>query len=132
MFGKDADMLHAAPVVCARIGDADLVGGFHTAMLDICRRALAESPLLGYTHGPFDLEISEYGGLETAKRCLHSNELGAGFVALCRANRLDLTLEALIYENPRWHPLFTEEELATCAARLRQYGYQASQPIRKA
>ncbi len=92
-------------------------------MLDIWRRTLAEVPLLGYTAGTLGMEIREYGGLETAKKCLHSEELGAGFMALSAVNRLDLTLEALIHDNPKWHALFSEEELAICAARLGRYGY---------
>jgi hypothetical protein len=82
-----------------------------------------DNPLLGYTAATFGMEIREFGGLETAKRCIHSEKLGAGFLALRAVNRLDLTLEALIHDNPEWHELFSEEELAICAARLRQHGY---------
>lgn len=52
-----------------------------------------------------------------------SEELGAGFMPLYGVNRLDLTLEALIHDNPKWHALFSEEELAICAARPGRYGY---------
>ena len=104
--------------------DAAKTRAFHDAMLDIYQRMLRESPLLGYTAGTFGLEIREFGGLEAAKRCLHSEQLGAGFIALYRIERLDLTLEALIQDNPGWHELFSEEELAICAARLEKHGYQ--------
>lgn len=46
------------------------------------------------------MEIREYGGLDTAKKCLHGEELGAGFLALYGVNRLDLSLEALRHDNP--------------------------------
>ena len=105
------------------MSDADQIRAFHEAMLGLCRRTFAEVPLLGYTAGTFGMEIREDGGLETAKKCLHSEKLGAGFVALSAVNRLDLTLEALIYDNPKWHALFSQEELAICAARLGRYGY---------
>ena len=105
------------------MSDADVVRAFHEAMLGICWRTSAEVPLLVYTAVTFEVEIREYGGLETAKKCLHSKELGAGFLALCAVNRLHLTLEALIHDNPKWHALFSEEELAICAARLGRYGY---------
>ena len=111
-------MIGTVPQLVARMSDADQIGAFHEAMLAICRRTFAEVPLLGYTAGPLGAEIREYGGLETAKKCLHSEKLGAGFVALYAVNRLDLTLEALIYDNPTWHALFSEDELAICAARV--------------
>lgn len=37
--------------------------------------------------------------------------------------RLDLTMEAMIHDDPKWHPLFTPEELATCIKRLKEYRY---------
>ena len=104
------------------ISDASQVNAFHESMLEIYQKRLAHSPLLGYTAGPFGLEIRELGGLEAARRQIHS-ELGVGFTALYHVDRLDLTLEALIYDNPKWHALFSEEELAICAARLQQHGY---------
>jgi hypothetical protein len=96
---------------------------FHKAMMDIYYRASAESPLLGFTASFFGAEIMEYGGLETARRCIHSDAVGAGFIALYKVNRLDLTLEALIHDNPKWHSLFSEEELAICTTRLKAYHY---------
>src|SRR3954453_9474081 len=93
----------------SRVSDPGLIAAFHKAMLDIYQRATID-PLLGYTAGFFGLEVTEHGGLETARRCIHSKELGAGFIALYKLKRLDLTLEALIHDNPRWHPLFSEDE----------------------
>jgi hypothetical protein len=46
-----------------------------------------------------------------------------GYAALWERNRLDLTVEAVIYDNPKWHRLFTEEELTTCKRRLADYRY---------
>jgi len=45
-----------------------------------------------------------------------------GYTALWERGRLDLTVEALIHDNPQWHPLFTPEELDICTERLTQYG----------
>jgi hypothetical protein len=105
------------------MSDAGQIRAFHAAMLDIFWRTLNEVPLLGYTAGTFGQEIRQFGGLEAAKRCIHSEQLGAGFVALSQIRRLDLTLEALIHDNPKWHALFSEEELAICAERLRKHAY---------
>jgi hypothetical protein len=41
-----------------------------------------------------------------------------GYTALWERGRLDLTVEALIHDNPQWHPLFTPEELAICTEPL--------------
>jgi hypothetical protein len=61
--------------------------------------------------------------LETARILLHSMNVSEGYTALWERGRLDLTVEALIHDNPQWHPLFTPEELAICTERLTQYEY---------
>ncbi len=109
------------------MGDAEEIRAFHQAMLDLYRRRIETSPLLGYTAGPLGLEIRELGGLEAAKRQIHSEELGPGFVALSVMEHLHLTLEALILDDLRWHALFSEEELAICGERLRKSGYRAAE-----
>ena len=45
------------------------------------------------------------------------------YTALWERGRLDVTVEAVIHDNPKWHPLFTQEDLAICAKRLREYRY---------
>jgi hypothetical protein len=67
--------------------------------------------------------LKQHGGLETARRFLHSPDYAPGFTKLWERKRLDLTVEAVILEEPKWHPLFTEEELGICRKRLRFYGY---------
>jgi hypothetical protein len=36
---------------------------------------------------------------------------------------LDMTLEACIHDNPKFHPLFDAQTLAACDARLASVGY---------
>ena len=67
--------------------------------------------------------LKEHGGLETARRFLHSADYAAGFTALWERERLDLTVEAVILKEEKWHPLFTAEEIEICRKRLRDYGY---------
>ena len=67
--------------------------------------------------------LKEHGGLETAKRFIHSSDYAAGFTKLWERERLDLTVEAMILEEPKWHPLFTAEEIQICRKRLQEYGY---------
>ena len=42
--------------------------------------------------------------------------------------RVDLTVEAMVLSNTKWHPLFTTEELEQCSERLKAYGYDSSLP----
>ena len=70
--------------------------------------------------------LKEHGGLEAARRFLHSPDYAPGFTKLWERQRLDLTVEAVIVAEVKWHPLFTAEEIETCRKRLREYGYPAA------
>jgi hypothetical protein len=67
--------------------------------------------------------LKDHGGLETARRFIHSTDYAAGFTKLWERSRLDLTAEAVIVSEEKWHPLFTAEEIEICRKRLRNYGY---------
>jgi hypothetical protein len=97
-----------------------LASAFDEAMLEIYRRALAEAH---YNATRFLSMVSEHGGLETARILIHASTVSEGYAALWERKRLDLTVEAVIIDHPKWHPLFTEEELAKCRQRLLEYGY---------
>ncbi|HEY5178143.1 MAG TPA: hypothetical protein VII95_21520 [Terriglobales bacterium] len=60
--------------------------------------------------------------METARILLHSPNVSEGYTLYLRG-RLDLTVEAVIHDNPKWHPLFTQDELAICTKRLEDYRY---------
>ena len=64
-----------------------------------------------------------HGGLKTARILLHAPNVSEGYKALWERGRLDLTVEAVIHDNAKWHPLFTNEDLTICRNRLREYGY---------
>lgn len=51
-------------------------------------------------------------GIATAKYLINSPKPSTGYTALFQLGRLDLTVEALVIEELRWHSLFTPEELA--------------------
>ena len=55
--------------------------------------------------------LHEYRGLETARILIHSSTVSEGYSALWERKRLDLTVEAVVHDNPKWHPLFTRDEL---------------------
>src|SRR4051812_7676755 len=85
----------------------DLTKLFDAAMFDIYRRAKSEA---GYNATIFLRMISDRGGLATAKYLLNSPKPSDGYTHLYERGRLDLTVEAMIVENTRWHELFTKEE----------------------
>jgi hypothetical protein len=78
----------------------------------------------GYNATIFLSMISDRGGLTTAKYLINSPAPSDGYTHLYERGRLDLTVEAMIVENTRWHPLFTSEELAAANERLKKYGYR--------
>lgn len=97
-----------------------LAAEFDTEMLGIYQRALSEAK---YKATRFLQMLDKHRGLETARILLHAATVSEGYTALWERGRLDLTVEALIHDNPKWHPLFTPEELAICSKRLKDYGY---------
>lgn len=93
---------------------------FDEAMMDIYRRAKSEC---GYTPSIFFNMLTKLRGVQTAKRLINASKVSDGYTALFELERLDLTVEAVIHDQPKWHELFTEEELAICKNRLTQYHY---------
>jgi len=68
--------------------------------------------------------VNEMGGYEAAKKLINSKEISEGFIELWKNKRLDLTMEAMICENPKWHKLFSREELKIAKKRLEDLGYK--------
>ena len=97
-----------------------LVEEFNQAMHDVYRRAISEA---NYRATRFLDMLYRHGGLETARILLHAPKVSDGYTALWEHGRLDLTVEAVIYDNAKWQPLFTEKELSICWNRLQDYGY---------
>jgi hypothetical protein len=93
---------------------------FANEMHSIYQRALSEA---GYKATRFLHMLHEHGGLQTARILIHASTVSDGYTALWERTRLDLTVEAMIHDDTRWHPLFTQEELAICARRLTEYEY---------
>jgi hypothetical protein len=97
-----------------------LIDEFDQAMHGIYQRALSE---VGYKASIFLNMLFAHRGVETARRLIHSARVSDGYTALWERKRLDLTVEALICDDEKWHSLFSSEEIAICRKRLRQYGY---------
>lgn len=95
---------------------------FHEAMVTIFKRAIAEVKP-AYRARQFLSMVVEHGGVEAAKRLLHTDEEQSGFTRLWEAKKLDLSVEAHVVR-PHFSHLFTPEEVATARERLQRYSYQ--------
>jgi len=94
---------------------------FDGAMMSLYKRAKTEA---GYTATRYLQMLSEHGGLETARILLHASKVSEGYAALWERKRLDLTVEALIQDNAKFHPLFNSVEVDIARKRLAQYDYR--------
>lgn len=99
--------------------DGDLAAEFHSAMLLLYSRIKTEAD---YNASAFLRMVTEHGAVGAAKRLLASTELSAGFTALHERGRLDLSVEAHVAD-PRFAPLFTEDELDRARHRLTAAGH---------
>lgn len=93
---------------------------FDAAMMDIYVRAKSEA---NYNAAHFIHLLTEHGGLEAARILLHADTVSEGYAVLWERGRLDLTVEALIYDHPEYHGLFTDEERLVVQRRLADYKY---------
>lgn len=75
----------------------------------------------GYRPTRFREMLAGLGGVETARRLIGGSAT-SGFDKLWEHGRLDLSVEALVTD-PRWRPLFSDEEAQVAGKRLKQYGY---------
>ena len=86
-----------------------------------------EAKAIGYTATYFFQMLHQQGGLSTAKFLINATSVSSGYSKLWEMKRLDLTVEALVYENSEWHSLFTSDELERCRSRLIEFGYNPKQ-----
>ncbi|WP_018388549.1 hypothetical protein [Ancylobacter sp. FA202] len=94
---------------------------FDQAMFEVYRRAKIEA---GYNATIFLQMLTDNGGLRTAKTLINSPKPSDGYTALHLRGRLDLTVEAVVIEDERWHSLFDDSELARARKRLHDFQYK--------
>ena len=92
------------------------IAQFEAAMTNIYHEARAS----GYTASGFRRMLQEQGALSTARRLVLSPQPSPGFGELLLLNRLDLTVEALIVQEP-WRRLFEPQVLNAARRRLDQF-----------
>ena len=93
---------------------------FDAAMIEIYLRAKMEA---NYTASIFYQMLDRQRGLATAKQLINDLTISQGYAALWERGRLDLTVEAVVFENSKWHPLFDNTELERARKRLHDYDY---------
>ena len=103
------------------MSDPKLEAKFHNAMRDIARKAIAN----GYTPRCFIEMIGKHGGLEAARRLLHtgSDRAQSGLYRLWEMDMVDDSMEALVLA-PRFKSLFTNEQYAIARERLESLGWK--------
>lgn len=94
---------------------------FQEAMFNIYRRAKDEAK---YTANIFLQMLTDRGGVDTAKFLINAAKESDGYTALYERGRLDLTVEAVVVENKKWHELFEPVEIEKARKRLDRYGYR--------
>jgi hypothetical protein len=94
---------------------------FNVAMYEIYRRAKSEAK---YNATRFLHMLDNNGGLETAHILINASAVSDGYMALWERGRLDLTVEAIIMENPEYHILFSKNEMLMLQKRLIEYMYK--------
>ena len=100
-----------------------LVSRFPMAMLQVYDDVSAACG--GYRPTQFRRLVCEEGGLGAARFFLHETKPSSGFTELFRCNRLELSMEALVTQEP-WCQLFTQEELGQARKRLADVGFSNS------
>lgn len=97
-----------------------LASAFDEEMLRIYQRSRSEAK---YNPKYFFQMLQLHRGVKTARILINDCTVSEGFTAMWERGRLDLTVEATILDNPRWHPLFADDEIAACRKRLSDYKY---------
>ena len=81
-------------------------------------KALREAAKLGYRPTRFEEKMEREGAVAYAKELVISGEFQSGLKRLKQMNRLDLSIEHLVANCPRFHCLFTKDEIEAARWRL--------------
>jgi hypothetical protein len=77
----------------------------------------------GYVATYFLQMLQDYGAIGMTKRLLAKSEPQTGLFELWKLNLLNESMEAVIWDNSRFHPLFTLDEIGEARHRLEALGY---------
>jgi hypothetical protein len=103
--------------------DKVLAAEFQSAAIEeVYLRILHE---LGIREDTFLKMIAETSALEAAKALLSPGSVQVGFRGLRRLGRTDLSVEHLVLQ-PKWRPLFSNDEIASAKQRLERHTVRKS------
>lgn len=77
----------------------------------------------GYVPTIFMQMLAEHGAVETARRLLSTSEPQTGLYQLWDLGLLQESMEAAIWDNPRFHQFFTPVEIGEAYRRLEELNY---------
>lgn len=100
---------------------ASLEQEFDKALATAYRRAVAEAD---YKSPQYFSMLAKQGGVLTAIGLINRPQPSDGYTKLFTKGRLDLTVEAIVVDDPRWHPLFDPEIVERARKRLVAYKYK--------
>ena len=100
------------------LNTAELQSEFHEALRGLLRASAEIDPFAIY---PIK-RLEEESGLHMAKRMLATRGQQTGLMRLWQEGRLDISVEALVLQEP-FSNLFSQEELDTARQRLIALGY---------
>lgn len=100
---------------------SNLKDRFNLSMYDIYKKAKTE---VKYNATRYLHLLDAHGGFETARILINSPTVSEGYSKLWELGRLDLTVEALIWDNPEYHVLFSKKEILMLQKRLIEYMYK--------
>ena len=90
---------------------------------DACMDSVREFRQLKYDPKLFVAMRSELGSVETCRRLINTPKWPDGFSRLWEMKRLDLSIEAIVHDNPQFRPLFDTFTLENCNKRLVESEY---------
>lgn len=106
--------------VVARL-DAPQSSGRNLRQFELAmRRIYTDSKAAGYTPSAYRMMLDRDGAIVTARKLVFAQNPSEGFTKLWELKRLDLTVEALILQEP-WRHLFDSEMLKAARKRLDQF-----------
>lgn len=108
----------------AKLTAAQIVAKLEQDFDDACMKAVRAGEKEGYSASVFLEMRTRHGGREAARRLMHGRQVPYGFRKLAQMGRLDLTIEAIVHDNPRFQSLFPQKTLDYCTARLAAVGYK--------
>lgn len=101
--------------------DVDLIKQLEQAMFNIYKIAKKEC---NYNPTRFLEMLHKKGAVSTAKYLINTSKVSEGFTKLWECGRLDLSVEAVILQEPLCQ-LFTVDELTIAKKRLKEYHYES-------